>query len=53
MIESNQGSSLLSTRLQTRLGHLEAPKRERLRTGKTAFELHGHQVQIKRRKAAG
>jgi hypothetical protein len=41
VIESNQGSSLLNTQLQARLGHLEAPKRERLRAGKTAFELHG------------
>lgn len=44
MIESNQGSSLLDTQPQPKLGHLEAPKRERLRTGKAAFELHGRQV---------
>ena len=53
VIESVQGSSLLNNQLQSRLGHLEAPKRERLHTGKTAFELHSRQVQIKRPKAAG
>lgn len=44
MIWGHQGSSLLDNQLQPKLGHLEAPKRERLRTGKAAFELHGRQV---------